>query len=111
EIGFPCHRGVLFKTKDRHIAEIDVLVDLGQALFFIECKDTYAFTDKDLRKIYNLRRKTNFLSYGIFVCSKAGNNLNYKKYDIDLIKYKYNYELFKEEVKDTIATKIVSLSF
>jgi hypothetical protein len=111
EIGFPCHRGVLFKTKDRHIAEVDVLVDLGRALFFIECKDTYAFTDKDLRKIYNLRRKTNFLSYGIFVCSKAGNNLNYKKYDIEMIKYKYNYELFKEELKDTIATKIVSLSF
>lgn len=111
EIGFPCYRGVLFQSKDRHITEVDVLIDLGKVLFFIECKDTYSFTDKDLKKIYNLRKKTNCLSYGIFVCSKAINNLNYKKYDLELVKYKYNYHLFKEQLKEVLAKKIVDLSF
>ncbi|MDD4000431.1 MAG: hypothetical protein PHX62_06030 [Bacilli bacterium] len=111
EIGFPCHRGVLFKTKDRHISEIDVLVDLGRALFFIECKDTYSYSNFDLKKIDNLKKRINRLSYGIFVCTKATNNLNFKKYDLGLIKYRYNYEIFKEELKDLIGERIVSLSF
>jgi hypothetical protein len=111
EIGFPCYRGVLFKTKDRHISEIDVLVDLGRVLFFIECKDTYSYTNLDLKKIDNLRKRINCLSYGIFVCTKATNNLDFKRYGLGLIKYKYNYEVFKEDLKDLIGGRIVSLSF
>ena len=106
EIGFPCYRGVLFQSKDRHITEVDVLIDLGKVLFFIECKDTYSFTDKDLRR-FIIYVKTNCLSYGIFVCSKAINNLNYKKYDLELVKYKYNYHLFKSSLK--ILTKRLSI--
>jgi hypothetical protein len=112
EIGFPCHRlGVLFKTKDRQISEIDVFVDLGRVLFFIECKDTYIYSDQDLKKIDNLRKRINCQSYGIFVCTKAIHNLDFKKYGIGLIKYKYNYEAFREELKEMIAKKIISLSF
>ena len=111
EIGFPCHRGVLFKTKDRQISEIDVFVDLGRVLFFIECKDTYIYSDQDLKKIDNLRKRINCQSYGIFVCTKAIHNLDFKKYGIGLIKYKYNYEAFREELKEMIAKKIINLSF
>lgn len=111
EIGFPCYRGVLFKTRDRQISEIDVLIDLGKILFFIECKDTYIYSDEDLKKIDNLRRRINCLSYGLFVCTKAVNNLDFKKYGLGMIKYKYNYEAFKEELKDQLGGKIVSLSF
>lgn len=111
EIGFPCYRGVLFKTRDRQISEIDVLIDLGKILFFIECKDTYIYSDEDLKKIDNLRRRINCLSYGLFVCTKAVNNLDFKKYGLGMIKYKYNYDAFKEELKDQLGGKIVSLSF
>jgi len=111
EIGFNSYRGVLLKTRDKNVQEVDVLVDIDRAIFIIECKDTYNYADKDLKRIYNLRKKINCLSYGIFVCSKLGYNLNYHKYEIDLIKYKFDYERFKEELKDLMANKIISLSF
>ena len=111
EIGFPCYRGVLFKTKDRQISEIDVLIDLGEVLFFIECKDTYLCTEDDLKKIDSLRKRINRQSYGLFVCTKSVQNLDFKKYGLGLIKYKYNYQTFREELKEQLAGRILSLSF
>jgi hypothetical protein len=111
EIGFDCYRGVLLKTRDQNIQEVDVLVDLGRVIFLIECKDTNNYTNADLKKVYDLRKKINGLSYGIFVCSKAGINADYHKYEIELVKYRFNYEEFKERLKDVIANKIISLSF
>lgn len=110
EIGFPCYRGALFKTKDRQISEVDVLIDLGKVLFFIECKDTYLCSEEDLKKIDSLRKRINRQSYGLFVCTKTV-NLDFKKYGLGLIKYKYNYEAFREELKEMLAGRIVSLSF
>ena len=89
---------------------MDVLIDLGKVLFFIECKDTYLCSEEDLKKIDSLRKRINRQSYGLFVCTKTV-NLDFKKYGLGLIKYKYNYEAFREELKEMLAGRIVSLSF
>lgn len=111
EIGFTTYRGALLKTRDQKIQEVDVLVDLDSVVFFIECKDTYNYTNEDLKKIFDLRKKINIYSFAVFVCSKTGFELDYHKYEIDLIKYRYNYYAFKKELKELITRKMISLSF
>lgn len=111
EIGFNPYRGVLLKTIDNNIQEVDVLLDFERVIFFIECKDTHNYSEKDFQKIANLRKKVNCSSYGIFVCSKLGYDLNYQKYDLDLIKYKYDYQSLKKQLKQLVTNKILSLTF
>ena len=111
EIGFTSYRGVLLKTKDKSVQEVDVLIDLEKIIFLIECKDTYNYTDNDLKRIYDIRKKIKCCSHGIFVVSKLGFNINYAKYEIDLVRYKYDYLDFKNQLREVISNKIVSLSF
>ena len=109
ELGLNTFRGGLIKTSDGKIQEVDVVLEYQSNIFFIECKDTYTYSNKDLRKLYNLRRKINGNSYGIFVCSKLAYDIDYEKYEIDLLKYKFDYFMFREELKELIANKFTSL--
>lgn len=111
EIGFTTYRGALLKTKDQKIQEVDVLIDLDSIVFLIECKDTYNYTNEDLKKIYDLRKKINVYSFAFFVCSKMGFELDYQKYEINLLRYRYNYYTFKKELKELITKRIIGLSF
>jgi hypothetical protein len=110
EIGFNASRGVLLKTKDKTIQEVDVLVDLSDRVLLIECKDTYSYSDIDLRKLFYLRKRISDISYGIFVCTKLAYNVNYDKYDLGIIKYKYNYEEFREDLKEIITNQILGFN-
>ena len=110
ELGLNTFRGGLLKTNDGKIQEIDVIVEYDSNLFFIECKDTYNYTNNDLVKIYNLRKKINSKSYGVFVCSKLAYDIDYEKYEIELLKYKFNYLEFKEQLKDFIGSKLITLN-
>ena len=111
EIGYNSYRGVLLKTSDKTIQEIDVLIDLDTLVFLIECKDTCNFGIDELKKIDNLRKKISMYSIAILVCSKSVPNLNYDKYEINVINYKYNYFIFRNELKELIIKKLLSLSF
>ena len=110
ELGLNSYRGGLIKTNDGRIQEIDVVVQYDSNLFFIECKDTYNYTHRDLKKIYNLKKKVNLNTFGVFVCSKLAYDIDYDRYEIGLIKYKFNYFNFKEELKDYIGNKLISLN-
>lgn len=110
ELGLKSYRGGLIKTNDGKIQEIDVIIEYNSNLFFIECKDTYNYTDRDLMKLYNLRKKINSNSYGVFVCSKLAYDIDYEKYEIELIKYKFNYSEFKEQLKEFIGSKLITLN-
>lgn len=111
EIGLTAYRGALIKTRDQNIQEIDVLIDLHTLVFFIECKDTCNYGNDDLKKMSDLRKKINVCSFALMVCSKGGLDLDYQKYEIDLIRYRHNYYIFKNELKELITKKIVGLSF
>lgn len=111
EIGFTAYRGALLKTRDENIQEIDVLLDLHSLIFLIECKDTCNFGNNELKKLSDLKKKINVRSFGVMVCSKGGLDLDYHKYEIDMIRYRHNYYAFKNDLKDLIARRIVSLAF
>lgn len=110
ELGLNTYRGGLIKTNDGKIQEIDVIVEYCSNLFFIECKDTYNYSNLDLKKIYNLKKKINLKTYCVFVCTKVAYDIDYEKYEIELIKYKYNYSMFKEQLKDFISRKLSRLN-
>lgn len=110
ELGLNSYRGGLIKTNDGKIQEVDVIIEYNSNLFFIECKDTYNYSNKDLLKIFNLRKKINANSYGVFVCSKLAYEIDYEKYEIELIKYKFDYHTFKESIKELVVSKLISLN-
>lgn len=110
ELGLTSYTGGLIKTHDGKIQEVDVIIEYNSNLFFIECKDTYSYTNKDLMKLYNLRKKINSNSYAVYVCSKLAYDIDYQKYEIELLKYKFDYSKFKDNLKEFIGSKLISLN-
>lgn len=111
EIGLSANRGVVIKTSDNHIQEVDVMVDVDGILFFIECKDTVIYDEKDYHKLQNLLKKIDHSAFGLFVVTKNANKEHTIMHQIDCIKYNYNYYDFVESLKDTIIQRLISISF
>lgn len=111
ELGINAYRGVVIKTSDDNIQEVDVFIDLQNILFLIECKDTYIYDERDFKKMFDLQKKIEGRTFGIFVVTKMLDDLDYNLHGIDIIKYNYNYFEFKENLKEIIISKLISISF
>lgn len=110
ELGLCSYRGALLKTTDGKIQEVDVIIEYNSNLFLIECKDTHTYSNDDLVKLNNLRKIINSNSFGVFVCSKKAPNVDFLKHEIELIKYKFDYLEFRNNLKDYISRKLISLN-
>lgn len=112
-IGHGAYRGTLLRTNDNHLHEIDVIFEINDFLFLIECKDTNIYDEEDLKKLSNLKKKILDNSILAFVVTKGdqNNELDFAKYDIQLLRYKYDYWRFEEEMKEFIINKMLKYSF
>lgn len=109
ELGFNAFQGCLIKTNDGSIQEVDVLVNYNSILFITECKDTYKYSNYDFLKLCNLKKKLKVKSYLLFVYTKDSPQIDLDNLKIDVIKYKYNYSEFKEQLKEIMIRKLIKL--
>lgn len=109
-IGNGVYRGTLLRTNDNHLQEIDVIFEINDILFIMECKDTHIYDDGDLKKLYNLKKKILYNSILVFIVTKEDSalELDFAKYDIQLIRYKYDYWLFEQELEEFIINKMLT---
>lgn len=112
-IGHGAYRGILVRTNDNHLQEIDVIFKINEILFIMECKDTYLYNGDDLKKLSNFKKKILDNSILAFIVTKENHtlDLDFAKYDIHLIRYKYDYWLFEEELKEFIINNMLTHDF
>lgn len=108
ELGLYCFNDILITTDDGKINNVDVWAMLDSSVFIFKCFDSYKYCNADFENLFNIQKKLNTKSNIILIYTKDSSNFK-KDARIELLKYKYNYSNFKEQLQEIIIRKFINL--
>ena len=89
--------------------EVDLIAFTVDHLFFFKCLDTYQYSIDVLNNLFSIQKKLQSKSSIIFIYTKDAKNFDYKNPLFTSIKYKFDYNKFKDNLKEIILRKLIEL--